>query len=237
MPPVLELDNGDVWLNGGAGAVRIRGAALDRAARAHTHATSYEVFGSEDGFPGTAQQLRPLPTLIEATNGRLWFAGTTRIARIDPSLIRRNEIPPPVFIRALIAGSRRVSGRHPNPTTGGNGQNPDRLHRARSLGFRAHAIPLSDGKRRYGLGGCRHAPAGVLVEGRNRVKDLRSDGRAPWPGAGARESRRRVVARIWREVWYRHIGAKRPPDSLRGLRSGCRVCLYDGARCSADESR
>ena len=68
-----------------------------------------------DGLTGQPVQTTPRPTAIQGTDGRLWFATSDGIARIDPTNIPRNPKPPPVQVRALAAAgetydvARRVS--------------------------------------------------------------------------------------------------------------------------------
>lgn len=106
---ILEAKNGDVWFNGFKGAVRVTAVDLDRALQTRTYGLPFELFDIEDGFPGMAQRKRPIPTITEGSDGRIWFAGTINVAVLDPRSLRRNTIPPPVAIRALTAGGRRYS--------------------------------------------------------------------------------------------------------------------------------
>lgn len=103
---IVETSNGDVWLNGFRGAVRIAAADLEKALRSGSYKVPFELFDAGDGYPGLAQRVRPLPTAIEGTDGRLWFAGSEGVAWIDPAHIHRSEIPPPLVIRSLTAGGQ-----------------------------------------------------------------------------------------------------------------------------------
>jgi signal transduction histidine kinase len=106
---ILESKNGDLWLGGFKGAIRVSASDLDRALQSRTYELPFELFDDEDGFPGMAQSVRPLPTIIEGSDGRLWFAGTKNVGYLDPKGIRRNMVPPAVVIRALTAGKRAYS--------------------------------------------------------------------------------------------------------------------------------
>jgi signal transduction histidine kinase/ligand-binding sensor domain-containing protein len=106
---ILESKGGDLWLSGFKGAVRVTAANLDRALQDGTYELPFELFDAEDGFPGLAQRVRPMPTAIEGSDGRLWFAGTLNVGNLDPTSIRRNAVPPPVAIRTLTAGGLRYS--------------------------------------------------------------------------------------------------------------------------------
>lgn len=98
------VEAGDsVWFNTFHGAVRIAMLDLDRALAGEAAPLAYELFDPEDGFPGMAQRVRPVPTLIRGDDGRLWFAGTTGVGWLDPVHIHRDPKPPPVVIRSLLA--------------------------------------------------------------------------------------------------------------------------------------
>ncbi|PTL80714.1 sensor histidine kinase [Vitiosangium sp. GDMCC 1.1324] len=119
---LLRTRDGTLWVNGNAGAVRISADALRRALAEPDFRMPFELFDMEDGMPGAAQQIRPLPTLVEGTDGRLWFAATNGLAWMDPERIHRNARSPPVVIRSLVAGDRRYgpeAGLHLPPRTHG----------------------------------------------------------------------------------------------------------------------
>jgi signal transduction histidine kinase len=64
-----------------------------------------------------------LPSLVEGSDGKLWFATSDGLAYVDPSHIQRNDTPPPVVIRALITGDTSYAA----------GPRPDLPPRTRSL--------------------------------------------------------------------------------------------------------
>jgi signal transduction histidine kinase/ligand-binding sensor domain-containing protein len=106
---IAQSENGDLWLNGLKGAVRVTAADFNRALQDRTYELRCELFDAEDGFPGMAQRVRPIPTLIAGSDGRLWFAGTQNVAWLNPTSIRHNTIPPPVSIRAVTVAGRKYS--------------------------------------------------------------------------------------------------------------------------------
>jgi signal transduction histidine kinase len=103
---LLQTQDGDVWLNSLRGAVRIDGQNLQRALQNGTYAVPLETFDGNDGYPGTAQQARPKPTLSQGSDGRLWFSGTLGAGWLDPDRIHRNTVPPPVHIRSVITNDK-----------------------------------------------------------------------------------------------------------------------------------
>lgn len=100
---IAETMTGDLWLNGRKGAVHVRRddlrAYLDDPARPLT----VEVLDTLDGHPGGATAFWPQPSVVEAADGRLWFAGTTGVAWLDPLRPRNNPVAPVVRITGLRA--------------------------------------------------------------------------------------------------------------------------------------
>jgi len=103
---MVETAAGDLWLNGSNGIVHIAPADVDRAIAQPGYRVPYERFDRLDGLPGTAEQLRPLSTAVEATDGKLWFALTNGVVRIDPKRIHHNTVAPAVFVQSVSAGGR-----------------------------------------------------------------------------------------------------------------------------------
>ena len=106
---LIETANGDLWLNGAGGITHIESQELRRALQDPGYRARAERFDYHDGFNGQPPQVRPFPTAIEGTDGRLWFASESGVAWIDPTNIKRNTLPPTVQIRALNAGGRRYT--------------------------------------------------------------------------------------------------------------------------------
>ncbi|WP_295998474.1 sensor histidine kinase [Rugamonas sp.] len=106
---VVELDNGDVWLNGGAGLYRIAAGEIARLARDAGYRVRYQGLDSADGLEGNAPLLLPTPSLVQATDHRLWVSTTAGVFRFDPSL--RPAVAPaaPVLIRSVsVQGQERA---------------------------------------------------------------------------------------------------------------------------------
>jgi signal transduction histidine kinase/ligand-binding sensor domain-containing protein len=108
---IVETAGGDLWLNGRWGIVHIPGAELQRSRLDPAYRANGETLGPFDGLEGTGALYRPLPTAIEAGNGKLWFATSAMFFGLDPNTVVLNHIPPPVVIRALTAGDRTIDPR------------------------------------------------------------------------------------------------------------------------------
>src|SRR5205814_6575823 len=97
---------GELWMDGADGVTRISKSELDLLLRDPAHAPTVERFDTEDGLDGVPRQVLPLPTMIEASDGKLWFSTSAGLYWIDPAHIARNALPPPVLIRAVRAGDK-----------------------------------------------------------------------------------------------------------------------------------
>ncbi|MDM0029086.1 sensor histidine kinase [Variovorax saccharolyticus] len=104
---IVRTRNGDLWLNGVAGISHITRENIEAAILDPLHRATLDTFTYLDGVPGTAPQLRPTPSAIEATDGRIWFATTAGLVSIDARRPVRNTMPPPVKIWALTSGDKR----------------------------------------------------------------------------------------------------------------------------------
>jgi signal transduction histidine kinase/ligand-binding sensor domain-containing protein len=105
---IVRARNGDLWVHGIAGISRILRLGVEEAIRDPQRPLRMETFDYLDGVPGSAPQLRPIPSVIEGTDGRIWFATSSGIVSIDAgSPLVRNALPPPVTVWALTSGERR----------------------------------------------------------------------------------------------------------------------------------
>jgi signal transduction histidine kinase/ligand-binding sensor domain-containing protein len=101
----MGLDKaGDLWAHGTDGVFHISKDELVKFWANPRGRVAWEVFNFEDGVRGTAEQIRPLPTLAIADDGRVIYATSAQVGWIDPSSIRRNTRPPTVLVRSLRAG-------------------------------------------------------------------------------------------------------------------------------------
>lgn len=98
---------GELWCHGAGGVTHAAASEVARALEDPTYRARCERLDHHDGLDGQAPQIRPFPTAVEGTDGRLWFATDGGVAWIDPANVRRNPLPPPVLIRAVTAAGRR----------------------------------------------------------------------------------------------------------------------------------
>ena len=110
---IVETKAGDLWLNGRAGIVRVSSREIERSVADSSHRVAADVYGTLDGLQGTSLRIRPLPTAIEGTDGRLWFSTSAGFFSIDPARIARNPVPPQLTIESLD-----VDGKSYRPSAG-----------------------------------------------------------------------------------------------------------------------
>jgi signal transduction histidine kinase/ligand-binding sensor domain-containing protein len=100
---ILQTPQGETWLNGIAGLVRMQTRDLEAAFNQPTRPFGYQLLDFRDGLPGPALQDSREPTATEGSDGRLWFITNHGVAWVDPTRLTRNPSAPPVMIRAVRA--------------------------------------------------------------------------------------------------------------------------------------
>jgi len=102
---VVETAGGELWLHGHDGAFRIPAAQLRRFV-SDGAAVDYELLGVDDGLTGAVQPTGPFPSMVEASDGKLWLSSHSGVMLISPGQIGRDAMPPPVLLRAVESGGR-----------------------------------------------------------------------------------------------------------------------------------
>ena len=103
---IVETANGDLWLNGLGGIVHVRRAEILEALKNPAYQVSGDRFDRRAGLPGLASQLRRIPSAIEGTDGRLWFAEIYGVVWLDPTRASNKIQPPPVSIQSVSADDK-----------------------------------------------------------------------------------------------------------------------------------
>src|SRR6202041_477502 len=85
----------------------LRKAEISEALKDPAYRVKGEHFGRREGLPGIAAQLRPLPTAIEGTDGRLWFTLGNGVVWLDPAAYsEKRTVPPPITIQSVSADDK-----------------------------------------------------------------------------------------------------------------------------------
>jgi signal transduction histidine kinase/ligand-binding sensor domain-containing protein len=106
---LVETAAGDLWANTGVGVVNISRAEIEHAISDPAYRVRYEAFTYSDGVPGQAEPGTESPTIVEASDGRVWFSSHAGLAYIDPAHLRRSTLPPPVTIWSIDTGATQYA--------------------------------------------------------------------------------------------------------------------------------
>ena len=105
---IEETSDGSLWLCEIRGVVHIPSAEVVKfLANPSYRVQHYEVFDSADGLQGTFENTGTHTTILQGTDGRLWFEASKGIFWLDPTKILRNLLPPPVSIQSVRADGRQ----------------------------------------------------------------------------------------------------------------------------------
>lgn len=103
---IAETPNRDLWIYGAAGIFHIRRAQIAEAFKSPSYLVHGQHLGLRQGVPGAPAELRPLPSVIEAGDGRLWFAGGGGVAWLNPSAAGLPVVAPKVTLQSLSASGK-----------------------------------------------------------------------------------------------------------------------------------
>lgn len=100
---ILRGRDHSVWINGSEGLLHVSEQELKHAMQGTGAMMSARMYDASDGMPGTAQQVRPLPTLMQGPKGKIWISTVDTLAWLDPLAIHIERRPTPVVILSLDA--------------------------------------------------------------------------------------------------------------------------------------
>ena len=104
---IVATHEGDLWLNGTEGITRIPHAEIEHVIRDPDYHVQSRTFDVMDGVPGSAQQLRTIPSILDTGNGQLWFEMSQGLVLIDSQHLVLNTLPPPVTISSLRSNDKQ----------------------------------------------------------------------------------------------------------------------------------
>ena len=109
---IIETPDTGLWLNEMKGIVQIPPEEIREVLADPSHRVACRRFDYLDGLPGTPQMSYTNSTAVRTSDGRLWFATNSGLARIDPAHLTRNQLPPPVSILSIASenGRKGMSG-------------------------------------------------------------------------------------------------------------------------------
>ena len=186
---IVGTPDGAVWLNGADGIAHIPGPELEHALRDPRYAVKSQMIDYLDGVPGPPIELRPIPSALATTDGRVWFDQHGGLIWIDALHPVRNVLPPPVRIWSVSSADRIY------PNLGVTLRLPIRTTRL-AIGYSAGSLTIPERVRfRYKLegsdrewvdaGGSREARYTNLGPGRYTFRVIASNNDGVWNKKGA----------------------------------------------------
>jgi signal transduction histidine kinase len=108
---MVETETGDLWVSGFSGIVHVKAYELRKWLEDPDYPVFAEHFNTLDGLPDLAAERYPEPSIVEADDGRLWFATIKGIAWLDPVALDKsyNSTPPTVIITSLVSNGKAHS--------------------------------------------------------------------------------------------------------------------------------
>jgi signal transduction histidine kinase/ligand-binding sensor domain-containing protein len=105
----IALDKfGNLWLNAGAGALRISADEVSHLLQDPDHSIKLDVFDENDGLVGQPTQFKRTPSAISDNSGTLWFATGGDLVSLDPSKLRQTTALPSVLIENVLVDGKPV---------------------------------------------------------------------------------------------------------------------------------
>ncbi len=98
---ILEDDDGHLWSSGDRGIFRVSKAALEEVAAGRLDRVDGTLYGRAQGMRWVECNGGSQPAGWKTRDGKLHFPTIGGLVTIDPSWLRSNPVPPPVFVERL----------------------------------------------------------------------------------------------------------------------------------------
>jgi ligand-binding sensor domain-containing protein len=104
---------GGVWMSSARGIFRVMRRELEAVALGRARTVAVEVFGATEGMRTSEATGTYQPAGCLTRDGRVWFTTVEGVVVADPTRRRRNPLPPPVTVEAVVADGRASKGGEP----------------------------------------------------------------------------------------------------------------------------
>jgi signal transduction histidine kinase/ligand-binding sensor domain-containing protein/CheY-like chemotaxis protein len=105
---IVDDGLGNLWMSSNKGVFFVSKQELNSLADGRISAVHSVVYGVADGLRSPECNYGGSPTGARSTDGRVWFPTIAGLAAIDPRHIRRNELPPQVWIESMLFDGKSV---------------------------------------------------------------------------------------------------------------------------------
>ena len=103
---IVETAHDGLWFSERNGVIHVSAAEMLEFGKNPGRRVSYQVFGLLDGIPARLQKSTAVPSVVEGSDGLLWFATTHGIVWINPKRVSQNTVAPPVAIQSIVADTK-----------------------------------------------------------------------------------------------------------------------------------
>ena len=103
---ILADDRGRLWLAGNRGVFQVARSELEAVAEGRSARARSVIFGREEGLPNLQATFGVCPAATRTADGRLLLPMLTGLAIVDPNLLRKNSLPPPVIIERMMVNGQ-----------------------------------------------------------------------------------------------------------------------------------
>lgn len=100
---IVEMDNGDLWLDSGAGLVRVPASEIAQLIAVPGYRVRYELLDNLDGLSGNTPLRYPQPSMVQTTDQQLWLSTNSGIFQLDTAERAPPQPAATVLIRSLGA--------------------------------------------------------------------------------------------------------------------------------------
>jgi signal transduction histidine kinase/ligand-binding sensor domain-containing protein len=97
---------GNLWLNAGAGVLRISSEEMALLLRNPARLVKIDVFDENDGLVGQPTQFKRGPSAISDTHGILWFSMGGDVVSLDPTKLGHGRVLPSVLIESVLVNGK-----------------------------------------------------------------------------------------------------------------------------------
>lgn len=117
---IEEDERGFFWMTSHGGILRVSKAELNRCANGEINEVNCLTYGKGDGMPTLECSGGLQPAGCRTADGRLWFPTSKGLVVVDPTDVKRNQLPPPVVIEEVLVDGQPAS-------VNGPGESPLRI--------------------------------------------------------------------------------------------------------------
>ena len=109
---IIEDTETNLWIGSNAGLMRVTKKSLNDRADHRLEPLVGRAFVETDGLPTRECTQGSQPAACRSADGKLWFPTTKGLVSVNPSILQKNQYPPPVIIESIrVEGVEQITNR------------------------------------------------------------------------------------------------------------------------------